>query len=437
LLPAFVCGCDSGRSAERSPNAKERARIVRAVAETWRYASAPRDRQRTRPRLRPVVDRFVVSRSRPHFAIALVELRDRHDERHGARAVIVVDPRGYAAGPYTTFPNACARGTPPGLRELLCPNPWRLLRTSRPGVRPQLSDAQPIPTSNLHALDWRTISLPGGVCGSSRPIRPRGRGRELEASIHPDVDLVWMNQVVVGWSLPPIYGDLDGDGHDEAAINVDCADGSGLEIGLLSFSSVVFKAVGRSLRVVGVLDSQRPFYPFQRAPRSGVVTIRRGRVIATTSWFGRHDATCCPTGSARTVWRYERGHLRPGRTEIVEQPWSSPLFASVGIGTPEQLPSNDVGVRRLRASDRRRIFVYVYDESHTPKRNVQVTVTIAQPGLRIARTRTIPRVAYGTHATVVFSGFARVKLGLKTTVTVEIHDPGTQPVRHEVVFVRP
>ena len=219
---------------------------------------------------------------------------------------------------------------------------------------------------------------------------------------------------------------------------MDCADGSGLEIGDLSSSSVVFDAFGRSLRIVGVLGTRLPFRLFDRAPRSGVVAIRRGRVVVTTAWFGRYDATCCPSRHARTIWRYEHGRLRPGATQILEHPWSSPLSVNtVLVGKPPEAlsPQREI-VQRVVASDR--IRVLVANEAHAAKQNVTVSVTVAQPGLRIARTCTIARVAaYRSVAgTAVFSGFGRVRLGVRSTLTVTIHDRGTQPVRYRVVFVR-
>jgi hypothetical protein len=432
LVATGLCGCGSA-GAVRAPTGNERAQIERDVTAIWRGRSQPEGPGATHPRLRPVVDRIVFSRRHPRFASALVELRGRNGERHGAPAVVLLDLGNKVADVGTTFANACTHGTPRGLRDLLCPDPWRVLGSKRPRVALQREYVQPIRTSNLHALDWSAISLPGGVCGSSRPIRLH----RWKTFIHPDVDLLWLNPVVVDASwAPPTFGDLDGDGRDEAALDVLCADGSGLEIGMLSTSSVVLRAVGRSLRVVGVLGSGLPFRLFNRAPRNGVAAIRRGRVIVTTSWFGRYDGTCCPSGRARTVWRYERGRLRPGRTQIVEPPWSSPLSVA-GIGAGAQavpIGRNDFSLVRLLVRGRLRVAVGVYNDGKATRRDVSVTLTVAQPGLRIVRTRTIARIA--TYSTTVFSGLERVKLGVKATVTVDIDDRGTHPVSYPAVFVR-
>jgi hypothetical protein len=436
LLVIALCGCRS-TAAVRAPTKQEHTEIARDVTAIWRGRSRPDNAGPGRPGLHPVVERVVFSRRHSRFASALVQIRGRNGSRQGAPAVVLLDVHNEVAAVGTTFPNACTQRTPAGLRDLLCPDPWQVLGAERPRIAAQLSYLQSIPTPDLHALDWSTISLPGGVCGSSRPIRLHRRGSVVEGRIRPDVDLRWWNPVGVlaSWA-PPMFGDLDGDGRDEAALDVLCTDDSGLEIGNLFSSSVVFHVVGRSLRVVGVLGSRLPYDLFDRAPRSGVQAIRRGNVIVTASWYSGYDATCCPTGLARTVWKYERGRLHAERTQIVKPPWSSPLRPSgIGAGThPVQIASNDFSVVRLVVHGRLRVAVGVYNESKVAKRDVRVTLTIAQPGLRIVRTRTIARIT--DYSTTVFSRLDRVKLGVKALLTVDIHDAGAQPVSYRAVFVR-
>src|ERR671935_279119 len=84
-----------------------------------------------------------------------------------------------------------------------------------------------------------------------------------------------------------------------------------------------------------------------------------------------------------------------------------------GRKPPEALSPQREIVQRVVASDR--IRVLVANEAHAAKQNVTVSVTVAQPGLRIARTCTIARVAaYRSVAgTAVFSGFGRVRLGVR------------------------
>ena len=310
--------------------------MVASVNETWAYESRPPESLRffyharlRRPRLRPAVTAIRVSRAEPRFASAVVELQDAHGRRRGTRAVLVLERehdsgRGWGypvAGPALSFPLSCTTGTPKAVRDLLCPDPWSVLGYPRPRLRAQAALTQRIRSSDLHALDWRTVALPGGACGSSRPIRPHEYRYGPAALIHPNVDLLWWNPVVVfSWSRP-VFGDLDGDGRDEAALHVVCTNGGGTAGGQLAFSDVVFRAVGRSLRVVGILTPRQPLDPERsHVPLLEVTAIERGRVLVSEAWYGPDDADCCASGRARTIWTYTAGRLRPTRTDRLRRP---------------------------------------------------------------------------------------------------------------------
>ena len=333
-LPAAAC---ADHAAVRRPTAAERALITATVRETWAYEAVPlpagRRLRLERPRLKPHVAGIRVARRDPRFATALVELRDRRGvTRRHARAVLLLRKEsgqafrgqwGYAvAGPALSFPRSCSRATPAPVRDLMCPSPWSVLEARRPRLREQLRLAQRIPSPDLHALDWRHIALPGGACGSSRPIRPRFvTASQGESFIHGDVDLLWWNPVwVYSWGRPT-FGDLDGDGQNEAALGVVCANGGGTASGQLAFAAVFFKAVGRTLRVVGVVTPQQPLGGAGvHVPLVSTVGIRPGRVIAPEAWYGPDDGSCCGSGRARTTWKLDRGVLRATHTKVLRQP---------------------------------------------------------------------------------------------------------------------
>jgi hypothetical protein len=195
LLLAFLAGaCGSeGASAVPPPTPGERARVVRAVEASWRYESAPLydglgQARLRRPRFRPEVVRSRVLRADLRLASAVVELRDARGRRRGPDAVVVIKQLDVLAGPAITFPHACTRATPSSIRALLCPDPWLLLQYRRPRIRAQTRSTQQIESRDLHRVDWRRVALPGGVCGSSRPIQPRDLGGEPVALIHADIE---------------------------------------------------------------------------------------------------------------------------------------------------------------------------------------------------------------------------------------------------------
>lgn len=340
LLAVLSSGCHgASRSTLRPPSARERAQIVATVEQTWAYESRPPESlgayyhvHLRSPRLRPHMVAARVSRADPRYAGAVVELRDAQGRRRGARAVLVLKRErstseggwGYAiAGPALSFPRSCTAATPRGMRDLLCPDPWPRLGYPRPRLTAQAKLVQRVRSPDLRSVEWRRIALPGGACASSRPIRPHDYEYGPAALIHPDTDLLWWNPVVVySWSKP-VFGDLDGDGRDEAALDVECANGGGTAAGQLAFSEVVFRTVGKSLRVLAILRPRQPLELAAHVPLSRVVAIERGRVLISEAWYDPNDGDCCASGRARTIWTYAAGELRPTRTTILRKPGTS------------------------------------------------------------------------------------------------------------------
>jgi hypothetical protein len=443
LLAFLVSACGSaGSSAVRPPTPGERARAIRAVNGTWEYESVPLyqgRRHRQFRRLRPKVVRIRVLGADPRFFSAVVELRDERGRRRGPAAVVVFEQLAVKAGPAITFRNACTTASPSSVRALLCPDPWSLLDYPRPRIRAQTRYTQPIAYADLHWIDWREVALPGGVCGSSRPIHPHDERGEPVAFIHPDVELSWWNPVwVYSWTRP-VFGDLDGDGRDEAALQVICANGGGTAGGQLAFSAVIFKAVGKSLRVVGIVRPQQPLDPATpHVPLSYVAAIRRNQVVVAEAWYGHRDGTCCASGRARTFWRYDRGQLRLKRTAILRRPWSSPLFVVDVIAEPGGRGLDRDRQTRIVVAPNLRFAVVIENEGGTIKRHVKVRLTIKQSPAPIVETGMIDRIKpwQVNPATVVFRNLGRLQLGRTTAVTVSIEDRGAYPLRYPVTFTR-
>lgn len=324
------------------------------------------------------------------------------------------------------------------LRDLMCPDPWSVLGYPRPRSRAQTTYTQRIPSPDLRTLDWTKVALPGAVCGSSRPIRPHKYRYGPGALIHPDVDLLWWNPVdVSSWSRP-VFGDLDADGRDEAALWVVCANAGGTAAGQLAFSGVIFKAVGRSMRVVGILTPRQPLDPRAgHVPLIDVVAIKRHKVVVSEVWYGEYDGTCCGSGKATTIWTYQRGALHVSRTTILQKPWSSPLHIWDVLGEPGDRELGGYEVTRVVARRDLRFAVMVTNEGNVTKRHIKVTLTIEQSPSPIVVTRTIDRITPWRvrPVTLFFGHLGQLRLG-KTTVIVDIDDPGTIPERYPVIFTR-
>ena len=339
VLLFLLCACGSKSHARaqpgavRQPTARERAGIIAAAKEEWKRESDPPDdpyaRQHHIPpsQLHPNVVSTRVSRVDPRIASAVAELKDNRGRLTPGTAIFIAERLSSNGLPSRTgswsaivaaateFPVACSAATPKGLRDLLCPDPWSALDYPRPPVKAQATYAKPIRSPDLHKVDWANITLPGAACGATQPIQLHDGEAAIRHSVEP-----WWNVVVVYGGLAS-YGDLNGDGRDEAAVYVICSNDGGTADGQLAFADVIFGSVGKSLRVLGIITPKQPFsLSTPHVPLLGKPKIQRGKVIAYERWYGPHDGTCCPSGQVKTIWTYANGTLRASRTIIVQKP---------------------------------------------------------------------------------------------------------------------
>jgi hypothetical protein len=159
---------------------------------------------------------------------------------------------------------------------------------------------------DLHAVDWQTVVLPGSICGGSQPIQLRG-GQAVVRSTR------WrpFRRIAVDTRFDRVsYGDLDGDGRDEAALGVDCNNGGGTADGILGFARVIFTGGRHAPQVIGVVTPQQQVSP-HASPTLVQVRIKPVAVIARESWYRPSDiGPCCPSGRSTTFWTYQAKRLR-------------------------------------------------------------------------------------------------------------------------------
>ena len=166
---------------------------------------------------------------------------------------------------------------------------------------------------DLHRFDWNRAVVPGSVCGAGRPVALRTGSATIRSRRWPGVPRVSVDRGRV------VYGDLSGDGRDDAALQIVCADLGGTAAGQLAFAVVVYAPSTRAPAAIGVLT------PVLRTSGRHVpilvpTSIGHDTVTVTEAVYGPHDADCCPTGRARTVWKLERGRLRPASTRWEVRP---------------------------------------------------------------------------------------------------------------------
>jgi hypothetical protein len=345
VLSAACGGASRSESTSpvREPSQQERREIAAVTKWEYAYESDPVPYRPSRigvrlhfARLHPKVVRIRVSRTDPRFAVSVVELRDALGRRRPGTVVRLLErvrgkkpakrlvrwepPWAVVAESGIGFPLACTRATPKAVQDLVCPDPWSVLDYPRPRIRLNTTVRMRLRTSDLHAVDWRHVVLPGAACGATRPVRITGGGDWGDAFIRSAVRPWWPAMVVVtGWDSVR-YGDLDGDGRGEAVLNVVCSNAGGTAAGQLGFSSVVFAARGRWLQSIGVITPRQPLDLSASHAPAVRAEIRRGKVVAHEAWYGPNDGSCCASGRAKTFWTYANGRLRPSRTIVERKP---------------------------------------------------------------------------------------------------------------------
>jgi hypothetical protein len=168
----------------------------------------------------------------------------------------------------------------------------------------------------LRSVDWSRVTVPAVVCGAARPIKLGPLGTIVSSG--------WKNhpRVYVNRSNTVVYGDLNGDARDEAAIQVYCAIPYGTAASQLAFAVVVYAARPSGPRAIGVLRPQT------HLPRPGPhhctialpVSITLHRIKVTEVLYGSHDSEDAGTGLAVTIWTYAAGRFRVLSNHVVRAP---------------------------------------------------------------------------------------------------------------------
>jgi hypothetical protein len=169
---------------------------------------------------------------------------------------------------------------------------------------------------DLHRVNWRRALVPASVCGSHRSVRMRNGYAVAASGRWPAYPRVFIG---VGAGAV-VYGDLNGDGHDEAALQADCANLGGTAGGQLAFAVIVYRPGVTESVAVGVLTPQLRGNPHYHVPLLEARTITRGKVTVSEWIYGARDGDCCASGLARTVWHLHGRRLVAGKTTVLREP---------------------------------------------------------------------------------------------------------------------
>ncbi|MEV6651995.1 hypothetical protein [Streptomyces sp. NPDC051219] len=171
---------------------------------------------------------------------------------------------------------------------------------------------------DLHTVDWRNAEIPGGLCRSPGPIRLRNG---VAVNVPSDFDGPEDNfpQDVYAFTDKVVHGDLTGDGRDEAALPVMCANHDSTAAGQTAMGVMVFDGLGGRPKLIGTLTSQQE----RLGEPPNFIEVRRigrGRIVADETFYGSADANCCPSGRATDIWSYADGKLTPKGSTVTVEP---------------------------------------------------------------------------------------------------------------------
>ena len=162
--------------------------------------------------------------------------------------------------------------------------------TARPATTP----------SDLRAADLTDVPVPASACAADEDFAPDG-GFRREGT-----------EATSTTSGKPVYGDLDGDGNDEAALDFLCRPDGGRLV--IDQGYVIVSGTSGTPAVVGVVSSR--YRPDEQPGVVDSVTLGANEITATEQWFQAQDPVCCPSGRATTVWTYDGGQLTPEEPQV-------------------------------------------------------------------------------------------------------------------------
>ncbi|MEW2265030.1 hypothetical protein ACGF5T_22460 [Streptomyces sp. NPDC047853] len=151
--------------------------------------------------------------------------------------------------------------------------------------------------ADLRDVDWTHAVLPGDFCEIAGTVSLTDSEGEADSKTWGRVHVAQLPDLTT-------YGDVTGDGRDEAAVAVGCDNGGGTAAGQLVFAAIVLTARDGRLYALGTLDTQDD----SSGPHPPLVSTTRltsGKATMTELWYRQSDANCCPSGERVSTWTLE------------------------------------------------------------------------------------------------------------------------------------
>jgi hypothetical protein len=175
------------------------------------------------------------------------------------------------------------------------------------------------PVVGVRSVDWRNMTYPGDACGPTNTpaggyVVHDGQGPAVGEITNSGQDAFVAESIDAGDTVG--YGDLTGDGRDEAVVSVFCRSGGSFKWSVPWLYTTDPAAAGGIRRLTAV--DPPPGAALHVGPRFLVsAVIEAGRL--TTSWSAvtETDPVCCPTKLVTFHQRWTGSALTPDGTPTV------------------------------------------------------------------------------------------------------------------------
>lgn len=162
-------------------------------------------------------------------------------------------------------------------------------------------------------MNWGDIAVPGSLCFHSGSVQlHNGQAQIVDAARgNPNIPP----------GTGPSYVDIDDNyasvhyfnlepGVPASFVPVDCNNNGGTADGVLLYVILVYEGGPRNLDLIGTIKP-RVQPPNVLPTLLGVQSVTPGRITISESWYHPNDGTCCPSGSATSIWGYNHGAIYP------------------------------------------------------------------------------------------------------------------------------
>jgi hypothetical protein len=164
--------------------------------------------------------------------------------------------------------------------------------------------------ANLREVDWSSATLPGDFCDIDSLVKFKNQRATAKSK-------TWGKIHLRVWPKETQYGDLDADGQDEAAVNVDCNTGGETAGDVVKNGYAVVRAEDGFLLSIGTITAKQQAAAGHQPTRLKKARFGRKHIVVRELFYRSSDPNCCPTGEADTTWTLQGNRLIAGPPRVI------------------------------------------------------------------------------------------------------------------------